>query len=123
METSIDAMLPRKNRGSFRIHHEYHAAYRRNRPAKNAAQRTIGGIDVSSPIVRIHDNHAAALGYDVVVHALAHRELRFTRIVESLQHRGCWSMTLDMTAKNDQRPSGGRASRSGSKKPCPQRIS
>jgi hypothetical protein len=71
METGIDSMLARQNRASLRVFHEHHGADGRDRPAKHAIKRPIGCINISSPVVRIHNNRGASLWPKIIPGRLA----------------------------------------------------
>ena len=59
MKACIDAVLAGHRCGALRILHENHGTYRGNRPVLNAFEDSLRRLMVTTPIVRVDDEHAS----------------------------------------------------------------
>ena len=85
MKARVDAVLSRKLGRAFRVLHEHHGADRRNRPLKNAIERSIRRENVPAPIIRIHDDRGRRWLNGVILTRTV--ESRYRTELAAIHHR------------------------------------
>lgn len=85
MKTRTNSMLMREECCPFGILHENHRAYRRDCLTKNTVERTVSGINISPPIIRIDEQGRIVLSCCFVPLCLMYDELHACMAVSNVR--------------------------------------